>query len=224
MHKNVRNYFLRLAVVIALVSNITTANNVKTSPKPKKEGIEAVVDGVGEGLKAYLDDGWKYGAVDDYINWNTVSEGDLNTIIYGITHYPPDYVFDIARTFEAAFGKVPEEAMRRAKAEKKAESANAQVIQAAELGTKSNGPLETLGNAAGGVCEFVHDSFRFVWHYASVSLEGMAEQLTKRPSETASHGFWTWFWVYQCSTHGSSNGNGAGGGGNGAGGGGDLIQ
>jgi len=193
IYKKAKNFFVMTSFVVVLGSNIATA------------------DGIGDGLKAYFDDGWNYGAVDDYINWDTVSNGELDTIMYGITHYPPDFVFDIARTFESAFGKIPEEAMRRAKAEKKAESAKAQVLTATEPKTKGNGPLEMLGGAAGGVGEFAHDSFRFVWHYAAVSLEGMAEQLTKRPSETAAHGFWTWFWVHQCSVHGSSNGGEAGG-------------
>jgi len=195
--KSQKSYFLKLAIVVALLSNIATA------------------DGIGNGLQAYLDDGWNYGAVDDYINWDTVSKGRLDTIIYGITHYPPDYVFDIARTFESAFGKVPQEAMRRAQSEKQAKSTSAKVVQPTKSKSKGNGPLETLGGAAGGVGEFAHGSFRFVWHYAAVSLEGMAEQLTKRPSETAAHGFWAWFWVHQCSVHGSSNGNGAGGAGGG---------
>lgn len=159
------------------------------------------VNKVGNEINTYLKDGLKYGAIDDYINSKTIAEGDLGKIVYGLTHYPPDFVFDIGRAFKSAFYDVPQEAMRRAIEEKYATIGEANAKKSGKESAKL-GPVELLWDAGSHVVEFVSDAGRFVWNYGEVSVEGMGEQITKRPLETAAHGFWTWFFTYLSTQHG----------------------
>ena len=159
-----------------------------------------LINGAGKLLEDYVKDGWEYGAIDNYINKETMQKGDMEKILFGLTHYPADFLFDIGRAFEAAFGKVPEEAMSRAKEEKAA------YIKKHGKKKVQYGPLAMVWNASEKVVEFANDCGRYVWKYGGVSLEGSVEQVTKRPLETAVHGFWTWFFTYISSQHGNGGG------------------